>query len=229
MHVLFYNYRHHNQAKLLRTWGEQWGMPNSNDVVVFIDNHDNQRGHGGGGNTKNYSFIWPRNQFHLDEVKFRDLKNKKWKIGLNLFFLSWICKLINYEYKYQHIAIKWLKYCRYGVKRQSINQSIFYRRSSDFLWTTIIQNGDGIYVGASVRIHSRHEQLQLEQELPGRGGSQQLAGTTPQRRHEHQKSLHPVWQFMWEWLGRFVGVGFSPPLKNFSLIWRRHQYWWRAG
>ena len=57
MHELFYNYRHHNQAKWLRTWGEQWGMPNSNDVVVFIDNHDNQRGHGGGGNTKNYSFI----------------------------------------------------------------------------------------------------------------------------------------------------------------------------
>ena len=51
-------------------------------------------------------------------------EKKKWKIGLNLFFLSSICKLINYEYKYQLTAIKWLKYCRYGVKQQSINQSI---------------------------------------------------------------------------------------------------------
>lgn len=51
-------FRHHNQAKWLRTWGEQWGMPNSNDVVVFIDNHDNQRGHGGGGGP--LTFFEPR-------------------------------------------------------------------------------------------------------------------------------------------------------------------------
>lgn len=41
--------RKQNQAKWLKTWGEAWGMPNTNDAVVFIDNHDNQRGHGGGG------------------------------------------------------------------------------------------------------------------------------------------------------------------------------------
>jgi len=41
--------RHENQAKWLKTWGSAWGMPNSNDVVVFLNNHDNQRGHGGGG------------------------------------------------------------------------------------------------------------------------------------------------------------------------------------
>ncbi|XP_063406038.1 alpha-amylase-like [Mytilus trossulus] len=38
-----------NQAKWLENWGTEWNMPNSDDVVVFIDNHDNQRGHGGGG------------------------------------------------------------------------------------------------------------------------------------------------------------------------------------
>lgn len=41
--------RRQNQAKYLKTWGAAWGMPASTDVVVFIDNHDNQRGHGGGG------------------------------------------------------------------------------------------------------------------------------------------------------------------------------------
>lgn len=41
--------RHNNQAKWLKTWGERWGMMNTNDVVVFLDNHDNQRGDGGGG------------------------------------------------------------------------------------------------------------------------------------------------------------------------------------
>ena len=40
-----------DEAKWLRNWGPEWGMPSSNDVVVFLNNHDNQRGHGGGGNT----------------------------------------------------------------------------------------------------------------------------------------------------------------------------------
>lgn len=32
-----------------RSWGEGWGfMPNGN-ALVFVDNHDNQRGHGAGG------------------------------------------------------------------------------------------------------------------------------------------------------------------------------------
>jgi alpha-amylase len=41
--------RNSNQAKLLGNFGEGWGMPSRNDVVVFLSNHDNQRGHGGGG------------------------------------------------------------------------------------------------------------------------------------------------------------------------------------
>ncbi len=31
----------------LQTFGETWGMQKSQDAVVFLDNHDNQRGHGG--------------------------------------------------------------------------------------------------------------------------------------------------------------------------------------
>lgn len=38
-----------NLASWLVNWGSEWNMPQSEDVVVFIDNHDNQRGHGGGG------------------------------------------------------------------------------------------------------------------------------------------------------------------------------------
>ncbi|MEY4065522.1 MAG: hypothetical protein RIR26_1730 [Pseudomonadota bacterium] len=34
---------------VLETFGEDWGFLPSNKAVVFTDNHDNQRGHGGGG------------------------------------------------------------------------------------------------------------------------------------------------------------------------------------
>ena len=40
--------KHTDQAKWVSNWGEAWGMPKSEDVVVFISNHDNQRGHGAG-------------------------------------------------------------------------------------------------------------------------------------------------------------------------------------
>ncbi|OBX34954.1 alpha-amylase precursor [Halomonas elongata] len=33
----------------LNNFGENWGFINSNNAVVFTDNHDNQRGHGAGG------------------------------------------------------------------------------------------------------------------------------------------------------------------------------------
>jgi alpha-amylase len=34
----------------LSSFGEAWGFLPSSSAVVFVDNHDNQRGHGGGGN-----------------------------------------------------------------------------------------------------------------------------------------------------------------------------------
>ncbi|ESP02078.1 hypothetical protein LOTGIDRAFT_185931, partial [Lottia gigantea] len=42
-------FRKKNPMKYLRNFGEGWGMMNGGDVLNFIDNHDNQRGHGGGG------------------------------------------------------------------------------------------------------------------------------------------------------------------------------------
>ena len=41
---------HTNQAKWLNNFGVAWGMPVSGDVVVFLSNHDNQRGNWEGGN-----------------------------------------------------------------------------------------------------------------------------------------------------------------------------------
>ncbi|XP_046422143.1 alpha-amylase-like [Neodiprion pinetum] len=38
-----------NALRWLTNWGEAWGLLTSSDALVFIDNHDNQRGHGGGG------------------------------------------------------------------------------------------------------------------------------------------------------------------------------------
>ncbi|KAL4707798.1 hypothetical protein ACJJTC_001744 [Scirpophaga incertulas] len=38
-----------NQLRWLFNWGHQWGLLDSDDALTFIDNHDNQRGHGAGG------------------------------------------------------------------------------------------------------------------------------------------------------------------------------------
>lgn len=38
----------------LSNFGEGWGMMASSSAVVFVDNHDNQRGHGGAGNVITY-------------------------------------------------------------------------------------------------------------------------------------------------------------------------------
>jgi alpha-amylase len=38
----------------LETLGESWGLMPSEKAIVFIDNHDKQRGHGGGGNYLTY-------------------------------------------------------------------------------------------------------------------------------------------------------------------------------
>ncbi|KAH9377689.1 hypothetical protein HPB48_013960 [Haemaphysalis longicornis] len=42
----------------LRAFGEAWNFLPSNEALVFIDNHDNQRGHGGGGGV--LTFFEPR-------------------------------------------------------------------------------------------------------------------------------------------------------------------------
>lgn len=42
-------FRGGNQLKYLSNFGEGWGFLSSGVAVAFVDNHDNQRGHGGGG------------------------------------------------------------------------------------------------------------------------------------------------------------------------------------
>lgn len=42
------------QLSWLSNFGEAWGFMPSSSAVVFVDNHDNQRGHGGGGNVITY-------------------------------------------------------------------------------------------------------------------------------------------------------------------------------
>ncbi|XP_037814298.1 alpha-amylase 2-like, partial [Lucilia sericata] len=42
-------FRNKNSLKYLRNWGPEWSMLPSEDAIVFVDNHDNQRGHGAGG------------------------------------------------------------------------------------------------------------------------------------------------------------------------------------
>ena len=38
-----------NQLQWLRNWGPDWSFLPTKDAIVFVDNHDNQRGHGAGG------------------------------------------------------------------------------------------------------------------------------------------------------------------------------------
>jgi alpha-amylase len=42
-------FRGKNPFKYLQNWGEGWGFLKSHLAFIFIDNHDNQRGHGAGG------------------------------------------------------------------------------------------------------------------------------------------------------------------------------------
>jgi alpha-amylase len=38
-----------NHITIIAFSGEAWGFVGSGDALVFVDNHDNQRGHGAGG------------------------------------------------------------------------------------------------------------------------------------------------------------------------------------
>ncbi|KAH8277618.1 hypothetical protein KR018_002242, partial [Drosophila ironensis] len=42
-------FRGKDQLRYLINWGTAWGFAASDVSLVFVDNHDNQRGHGGGG------------------------------------------------------------------------------------------------------------------------------------------------------------------------------------
>lgn len=41
-------FRGNNQLKSLQNWGTGWGLYDDDKALTFVDNHDNQRGHGGG-------------------------------------------------------------------------------------------------------------------------------------------------------------------------------------
>lgn len=47
-------FRGNNQLRWLESWGPAWGLLAHSDSLTFIDNHDNERGHGGGGGVLNY-------------------------------------------------------------------------------------------------------------------------------------------------------------------------------
>lgn len=44
-------FRGENALLWMKSWGPTWGMLASRFALVFVDNHDNQRGHGAGGST----------------------------------------------------------------------------------------------------------------------------------------------------------------------------------
>lgn len=42
-------FRKHFPLANLYNFGQEWGMYHTDNALVFVDNHDNQRGHGAGG------------------------------------------------------------------------------------------------------------------------------------------------------------------------------------
>ena len=74
----------------IRNFGEGWGFLPGGDAITFVDNHDNQRGHGGGGDILNFfdsrrykianSFMlaWPYGLIKVMSSYFFD-KNKDWE------------------------------------------------------------------------------------------------------------------------------------------------------
>lgn len=62
--------RNGQKLSYFKNFGQAWGMLPDNDAVSFIDNHDNQRGHGGGGAILTF------------------FESRNYKIG-NAFMLAW--------------------------------------------------------------------------------------------------------------------------------------------
>ena len=60
--------------KYLKNWGTGWGMWATGDVVNFIDNHDNQRGHGGGGGPLTH---WEPKPYKVMTVRQEDKQDVK--------------------------------------------------------------------------------------------------------------------------------------------------------
>ncbi|XP_055383847.1 alpha-amylase 4N-like [Condylostylus longicornis] len=44
-------FRGNNKLKWTKNWGPEWDFLQTDDSIVFVDNHDNQRGHGAGGSS----------------------------------------------------------------------------------------------------------------------------------------------------------------------------------
>lgn len=58
-------------------WDEGWGMLKPEDAFVFVDNHDNQRGHGGGGNPLSFAdpYNYKKAQVIIELFRILHLKN----------------------------------------------------------------------------------------------------------------------------------------------------------
>ena len=70
--------------KYLSGFGRLWGFIHDDDSIAFVDNHDNQRGHGGGGSV----------------LTFFDAR--KYKIA-NAFMLAWPYGIVQIMSSYSFI------------------------------------------------------------------------------------------------------------------------------
>ena len=84
--------------KYLVNWGVGWGMMPDGNALVFIDNHDNQRGHGGGG----------------DLLTFRE--PKLYKVQYKVLICSSVF-VLNISYFFPQMAVGFMLAHPYGLAR----------------------------------------------------------------------------------------------------------------
>lgn len=105
-----------------RNWGEGWGFMPSDRALVFVDNHDNQRGHGAGGSSilTFWDARWVKLFFTFCYMSFSDSHISS--------FLLWCC-FVNFRlYK---MAVGFMLAHPYG----------FTRVMSSFHWPRYFENG----------------------------------------------------------------------------------------
>lgn len=73
--VLGAMFRGQDELYKLKDWGNGWGLLPSDDALVMIDNHDNQRGHGAGG-ASILTYKVPK-QYKVDSLPPISMRNNK--------------------------------------------------------------------------------------------------------------------------------------------------------
>lgn len=94
-------FRRYSALKYLRNFGEGWAMLPRDKALVFVDNHDNQRGHGAGG--ANVLTFWEPRMYKMATAFMlswpygfvRIMSSYRWPGGRCVFVLALFMKTVS--------------------------------------------------------------------------------------------------------------------------------------